>query len=98
MIMTTYATTTFIEPSNLVQENELLRQELAKTKLAENEKDRALNEIAQIVGRESKSYQSIEIGVRMLANRLKELEQNKLQEQDLDSSFTQTRKNKDFER
>ncbi|BAM11365.1 hypothetical protein HCN_0023 [Helicobacter cinaedi PAGU611] len=96
--MTTYATTTFIEPSNLVQENELLRQELAKTKLAENEKDRALNEIAQIVGRESKSYQSIEIGVRMLANRLKELEQNKLQEQDLDSSFTQTRKNKDFER
>ncbi|WP_110511209.1 hypothetical protein [Helicobacter cinaedi] len=98
MIMTTYATTTFIEPSNLVQENELLKQELAKTKLAENEKDRALNEIAQIVGRESKSYQSIEIGVRMLANRLKELEQNKLQEQDLDSSFTQTRKNKDFER
>lgn len=96
--MTTYATTTFIEPSNLVQENELLRQELAKTKLAENEKDRALNEIAQIVGRESKSYQSIEIGVRMLANRLKKLEQNKLQEQDLDSSFTQTRKNKDFER
>lgn len=96
--MTTYATTTFIEPSNLVQENELLRQELAKTKLAENEKDRALNEIAQIVGRESKSYQSIEIGVRMLANRLKELEQKKLQEQDLDSSFTQTRKNKDFER
>ncbi|BBB18848.1 hypothetical protein [Helicobacter cinaedi] len=96
--MTTYATTTFIEPSNLVQENELLKQELAKTKLAENEKDRALNEIAQIVGRESKSYQSIEIGVRMLANRLKELEQNKLQEQDLDSSFTQTRKNKDFER
>lgn len=98
VIMTTYATTTFIEPSNLVQENELLRQELAKTKLAENEKDRALNEIAQIVGREGKSYQSIEIGVRMLANRLKELEQNKLQEQDLDSSFTQTRKNKDFER
>ncbi|BDB64183.1 hypothetical protein T36_0630 [Helicobacter cinaedi] len=98
VIMTTYATTTFIEPSNLVQENELLRQELAKTKLAENEKDRALNEIAQIVGRESKSYQSIEIGVRMLANRLKELEQNKLQEQDLDSSFTQTRKNKDFDR
>lgn len=56
IIMSSYASITFTEPSNLVQENELLRQEFARTKIAENEKDRALDEIAQMIGVQGRAH------------------------------------------